>query len=85
MATKNLLLDVPAALKKLQLGRTHLYSLIDSGVLVRVKIGQRTFITTESVDTYIEGLIANAANAAQAALQTAQDEAVDAAGERTQK
>ena len=36
--------------------RTKVYGLIDDGLLTRVKIGSRAFITSDSIDTYIESL-----------------------------
>jgi len=38
------------------IGRTTTYELIDRGELVKVNIGRRAFITTESLAAYVEKL-----------------------------
>jgi predicted DNA-binding transcriptional regulator AlpA len=38
------------------LGRTTVYELIDRGELVKVNIGSRSFITTDSLAAYIDRL-----------------------------
>ena len=40
------------------IGRTKVYDLIDAGVLTKVNIGSRAFITEESIDAYLESLTA---------------------------
>lgn len=46
--------DVRAALGGIS--RTTVYHLIDEGLLARVNIGRRAFITSDSLDAYLEGL-----------------------------
>lgn len=43
------------------ISRGKLYELIDEGHLRRVKVGSRTFITTASIDAYVESLTGGAA------------------------
>jgi hypothetical protein len=38
------------------LGRTTVYELIDRGELVKVNIGRRSFITTDSLAAYVDRL-----------------------------
>lgn len=42
----------------LRVGRTKLYSMFPDGDLDKVRIGSRTFVTTASVNAYVERLIA---------------------------
>ncbi len=38
------------------IGRTTLWQLVESGELVRVKLGRRAFITAKSIDAYVDRL-----------------------------
>ena len=43
------------------IGKSKLYMLVEEGDLVKVNVGTRAFITSDSVDAYIERLAAAAA------------------------
>jgi len=51
-----LLESIPGTMNTLGVGRTMVYKLIGDGHLVRVNIGTRSFITTESIARYVERL-----------------------------
>ena len=54
---KPLLTPIPGVQSQLgDVSRTTIYKLVDSGELVRVNIGRRSFITTESLTAYVERL-----------------------------
>ena len=48
------------AMRQLGIRRTKLYALVDDGELKRVKCGSKSLITQESIDRYIDKLIAQA-------------------------
>jgi excisionase family DNA binding protein len=50
------------AASRLQVSRTTVYDLINSGDLVRVKVGRAARITSESVDGYIARLVQQASH-----------------------
>lgn len=57
-----LLIPVPGTQSKLGgVSRTTVYKLVDSGELVRVNIGRRSFITAESLAAYVDRLSSGAA------------------------
>jgi len=52
-----LLIPIPAARKTLgDIGLTTIYSLVNKGLLKKVSIGRRSFITAESLSAYVEEL-----------------------------
>ena len=56
-ATKRLLVPYEEALNLLGgIGRTKLHELINANKLTRASIGRRSFITRESLDSYIESI-----------------------------
>jgi hypothetical protein len=59
MADERLLTPIPAACTALgNISRTTLYELVDKAELVKVNIGRRGFITTESLTAYVDRLAA---------------------------
>ncbi|MEV0105565.1 helix-turn-helix domain-containing protein [Nocardia sp. NPDC050799] len=48
---------IPAACERLGIGRSHLYGLMDSGVLRSVKVGRRRLIPESAIADYITRLI----------------------------
>ena len=71
--------DVCAALGKVS--RTTVYELVNQRELVKVSIGRRSFITTESLVAYVERLAAAAgidATVEEPALSNENDEAASA-------
>jgi excisionase family DNA binding protein len=54
--TDRLLYSYDEVMHQLNIGRTTLYVLIDTGQLVRVNIGRRAPITAESLETYVDSL-----------------------------
>jgi excisionase family DNA binding protein len=52
------ILSIPEVREALPVSRTSVYNLVDQGELQRVKIGDRTFITAESVKRYLEKIFA---------------------------
>ncbi|MGE3991900.1 helix-turn-helix transcriptional regulator [Pseudorhodoplanes sp.] len=54
--TEEELLGIPALMKRLGIGRTTIFLLIEEGLLEKVKIGRRTLVTKSSVDRYIDDL-----------------------------
>jgi excisionase family DNA binding protein len=58
--TRPPLVDVSGAMRQTGVKRTTVYSLIDKGELVRVKIGARTLITQASIDSFVARLAAAA-------------------------
>ena len=57
------LVTINGTLHQVPVKRTKLYSLIDTGELVRVKIGARTFILQDSIDQFVARLAADASAA----------------------
>jgi excisionase family DNA binding protein len=51
-----LLYDYPEVGKRLSIGRTTVYSLVDRGELQSVKIGRRSLISAESLHSYVARL-----------------------------
>lgn len=54
------LVELEGARAELHLGRTKLHELINNGQLVRVKLGARSFITRESLDSFVDNLVGSA-------------------------
>ena len=55
--TRPLLVPVPDAQNQLGgISRTTLYELINAGELVRVNVGRRSFVTSESIAAYVNKL-----------------------------
>lgn len=55
------LLPIPDAMRMLgDIGRTKAYELINDGEITKVNIGSRSFITAESLEMYLERLVAGA-------------------------
>jgi excisionase family DNA binding protein len=54
--TDRLLYSYDEVTQQLNIGRTTLYMLIDTGQLVKVTIGRRALITAESVAAYVDSL-----------------------------
>jgi excisionase family DNA binding protein len=54
--TDRLLYHYDEVMHQLNIGRTTLYTLIDSGQLVKVSIGRRALITAESLTAYVDSL-----------------------------
>ncbi|AWT55801.1 helix-turn-helix domain-containing protein [Mycolicibacterium smegmatis] len=54
----NRLVSIPEAKEKWLggLGRTSVFALIKQGHLTRVKIGRRTFVTSKSLEAYLDRL-----------------------------
>jgi len=52
------LIELEDARAELHIGRTKLHELMNDGQLKRVRIGTRAYITRESLDAFIDGLIA---------------------------
>jgi excisionase family DNA binding protein len=52
------IMSIPEVRKVLPVSRTSVYNLIDQGELHRVKIGDRTFITVESLQRYLGKIFA---------------------------
>lgn len=59
-ASDTILYSVPKVLEVLSIGRTMLYELFDSGAIVPVKIGRRTFVTRWELERYAASLEAGA-------------------------
>lgn len=55
-----LLLDYAETGRRLSVGRTTIYGLVDRGELATVKIGRRSLITAASLRAYVERLSAGA-------------------------
>jgi hypothetical protein len=53
---EKLLFPIPDACAALSIGRTMLYEQVAEGNLTLVKIGRRSFITTESLASYVDQL-----------------------------
>lgn len=54
---EQLLLSIPEARAKLGgIGQTTVYELVNRGLLTKVNIGRRGFITAESIATYVASL-----------------------------
>ena len=55
------LLPMPDTMRALGgIGRTKLYELVNDGDITKVNIGSRSFITAESLEAYLERLVAGA-------------------------
>lgn len=66
------LLPIPDAMRMLgDIGRTKAYELISGGEITKVNIGSRSFITAESLEMYLERLVAVAHGSSAAADGTA--------------
>jgi excisionase family DNA binding protein len=50
-----LAISVNGAAKALGVGRSSIYSLLNSGKLEAIKIGRRTLLTTASINRLVEG------------------------------
>jgi hypothetical protein len=53
---ERMLYDYGEVMHQLNIGRTSLYGLIDTGQLVKVSIGRRALITAESLAAYVDSL-----------------------------
>jgi hypothetical protein len=58
-APNSRLVPLPNACAELDLGRTKLHELLNDGKLTRVRIGARSFVTRESLDAFVDSLIAS--------------------------
>jgi excisionase family DNA binding protein len=47
------LYSIPEAARKLRVGRTTIYGLLDSGELDSIRIGQRRLVTDSQLDAYV--------------------------------
>jgi hypothetical protein len=66
------LLPIPDAMRMLgDIGHTKAYELINDGEITKVNIGSRSFITAESLEMYLERLVAGAHESSAAADGTA--------------
>jgi excisionase family DNA binding protein len=54
--TDRMLYGYDEVMHQLNIGRTTLYVLIDTGQLARVNIGRRALITAESLTAYVDSL-----------------------------
>ncbi len=54
----HLLVAIPEACERLQLGRSTVYRLMDSGELPSVSIGRRRLIPAAALEAYVDGLTA---------------------------
>ena len=52
------LVEMEQARAELHCGRTKLHELINSGQLVRVKLGSRSFVSRDSLDSFVDSLLA---------------------------
>jgi len=48
------------------IGRTKLYELVGDGQITKVNVGSRSFITADSLERYLDRLVADAQGAAEA-------------------
>lgn len=55
-ATSGRLVELGNAKAELHVGATKLHQLINDGQLTRVRIGRRSFVTRESLDSFIDSL-----------------------------
>ena len=61
------LVSLADALKLVPVGQTKLYDLMNSGEITRIKIGRRSFVTSDSIDSFIDRLTVQAEQAGGAA------------------
>ena len=54
------LVTIPQSMETLHVSRTKIYHLIDTRELVRVNIGSRAFITGESINAFLDRIVAAA-------------------------
>ena len=59
--------SIPAAARRLGIGRTKIYELFDAGLLRPVKLGTRTLIPEGELQRFAEGLIRGTSIASQSA------------------
>ena len=52
------LVPLPDVCAELDLGRTKVHELMNEGKLARVRIGSRSYVTRDSLDSFVESLIA---------------------------
>ena len=52
------LVPLPDVCDELDLGRTKVHALLNEGKLTRVRIGARSYVSRESLDLFIDSLIA---------------------------
>jgi excisionase family DNA binding protein len=50
------LLSISQTIRVLGIGRTHLYSLINSGRIKALKLGRRTLISSTEIERFLSGL-----------------------------
>jgi hypothetical protein len=59
MATPNSrLVPLPDVCDELDLGRTKVHELMNENKLTRVRIGARSYVTRDSLDSFVDSLIA---------------------------
>ena len=61
---QQLLHTIPEACQLLSIGRTKLYSEINAGRLVLIKVGDKSLVPRSALDAYVEARIAEARPAA---------------------
>lgn len=55
-APPRLFLTIKEAKEQLRIGHTRIYQLMNSGKIEKVKLGRKTLIPCESVDSYVASL-----------------------------